>query len=131
MPRTTFLLCSGISLLSAACLNAQNFPRNPTLQQIVGYQLKQVQSWQMEQLPANSVLYQSQFKTPIPKIQSEQNSEDFFSEPFIRFPVQFQVRKAEVPVMGNFSNQISKNQLYADWLKQSRWHLIKKNLSNY
>ncbi|MBA2500150.1 MAG: hypothetical protein H0V30_10520 [Chitinophagaceae bacterium] len=131
MPRITFLVCSGISLISAASLNAQNFSRNPTLQQIVGYQLKQVQNWQTEQLPANSVLYQAQFKTPVPTIQSEQNSDEFFFEPIIRFPAQFHVQELEISVMHGFLNQLSKNQSYADWLKQSRWHLIKKNLGSY
>ncbi len=125
MPRLNFLLCSGFSLISVAAVNAQNFPKNPTLQQIVGFQLNQVQNWQMEQLPANSVLYQ--FKTPVPKTKSNQFS-DF--EPIIRFPVQ-----PETPVMERLFNEtypvhLSSNQSYADWLKQSRWHLIKKNMRN-
>lgn len=125
MPRLNFLLCSGFSLISVAVVNAQNFPKNPTLQQIVGFQLNQVQNWQMEQLPANSVLYQ--FKSPVPKIKSNQIS-DF--EPIIRFPVQ-----PETPVMERLFNEIypvhlSSNQSYADWLKQSRWHLIKKHMRN-
>ena len=125
MPRLNFLLCSGFSLISVAVVNAQNFPKNPTLQQIVGFQLNQVQNWQMEQLPANSVLYQ--FKSPVPKIQTNQIS-DF--EPIIRFPVQ-----PETPVMERLFNeiypvQLSSNQSYADWLKQSRWHLIKKHMRN-
>ena len=44
MPRLNFLLCSGFSLISVAGVNAQNFPKNPTLQQIVGFQLNQVQN---------------------------------------------------------------------------------------
>ena len=125
MPRLNFLLCSGFSLISVAAVNAQNFPKNPTLQQIVGFQLNQVQNWQMEQLPANSVLYQ--FKSPVPKIESNQIS-DF--EPIIRFPVQ-----PETPVMERLFNeiypvQLTSNQSYADWLKQSRWHLIKKHMRN-
>ena len=125
MPRLNFLLCSGFSLISVAVVNAQNFPKNPTLQQIVGFQLNQVQNWQMEQLPANSVLYQ--FKTPVPKTKSNQFS-DF--EPIIRFPVQ-----PETPVMERLFNEIypvhlSSNQSYADWLKQSLWHLIKKHMRN-
>ena len=125
MPRLNFLLCSGFSLISVAVVNAQNFPKNPTLQQIVGFQLNQVQNWQMEQLPANSVLYQ--FKSPVPKIKSIQIS-DF--EPIIRFPVQ-----PETPVMErlfneNYPVQLTSNQSYADWLKQSRWHLIKKHMRN-
>ena len=125
MPRLNFLLCSGFSLISVAVVIAQNFPKNPTLQQIVGFQLNQVQNWQMEQLPANSVLYQ--FKSPVPKIKSNQIS-DF--EPIIRFPVQ-----PETPVMERLFNEIypvhlSSNQSYADWLKQSRWHLIKKHMRN-
>ena len=125
MPRLNFLLCSGFSLISVAVVNAQNFPKNPTLQQIVGFQLNQVQNWQMEQLPANSVLYQ--FKSPVPKIKSNQIS-DF--EPIIRFSIQ-----PETPVVEMLFNEIypvhfSSNQSYADWLKQSRWHLIKKNMRN-
>ncbi len=125
MPRLNFLLCSGFSLISVAIVNAQNFPKNPTLQQIVGFQLNQVQNWQMEQLPANSVLYQ--FKTPVTKTKSNQISE---FEPIIRFPMQ-----PETPVMERLFNEIypvhlSSNQSYADWLKQSRWHLIKKNMRN-
>ena len=125
MPRLNFLLCSGFSLISVAAVNAQNFPKNPTLQQIVGFQLNQVQNWQMEQLPANSVLYQ--FKSPVPKIKSNQIS-DF--EPIIRFSIQ-----PEMPVVEMLFNEIypvhlSSNQSYADWLKQSRWHLIKKNMRN-
>ena len=125
MPRLNFLLCSGFSLISVAAVNAQNFPKNPTLQQIVGFQLNQVQNWQMEQLPANSVLYQ--FKSPVPKIKSNQIS-DF--EPIIRFSIQ-----PETPVVEMLFNEIypvhfSSNQSYADWLKQSRWHLIKKNMRN-
>ena len=125
MPRLNFLLCSGFSLISVAVVNAQNFPKNPTLQQIVGFQLNQVQNWQMEQLPANSVLYQ--FKSPVPKIQTNQIS-DF--EPIIRFPVQ-----PEMPVTERLFNeiypvQLTSNQSYADWLKQSRWHLIKKHMRN-
>ena len=125
MPRLNFLLCSGFSLISVAVVNAQNFPKNPTLQQIVGFQLNQVQNWQMDQLPANSVLYQ--FKSPVPKIESNQIS-DF--EPIIRFSIQ-----PEMPVVEMLFNEIypvhlSSNQSYADWLKQSRWHLIKKNMRN-
>ena len=125
MPRLNFLLCSGFSLISVAAVNAQNFPKNPTLQQIVGFQLNQVQNWQMEQLPANSVLYQ--FKSPVPKIKSNQIS-DF--EPIIRFSIQ-----PEMPVVEMLFNEIypvhlSSNQSYADWLKQSRWHLIKKHMRN-
>ncbi len=123
MPRTTFLICSGMSLLSTVSLNAQHFPRNPSLQQIVGYQLKQVQNWQMEQLPANSVLYQFQFKTPVAKIESNKIS-DF--EPFIRFPAQYQMNEAGFQEMDGFPAELSKNQSYTDWLKQSRWHVIKK-----
>lgn len=123
MPRITFLLCSGFSLISAANLNAQNFPRNPTLQQIVGYQLNQVQNWQMEQLPANSVLYQ--FKTPIPKIKQNQIS-DF--EPVIRFSLQPEIPVAEMLFKEVYPIHFSSNQSYTNWLKQSRWHLIKKSL---
>ena len=79
----------------------------------------------MEQLPANSVLYQ--FKSPVPKIKSNQIS-DF--EPIIRFSIQ-----PEMPVVEMLFNEIypvhlSSNQSYADWLKQSRWHLIKKHMRN-
>lgn len=125
MPRITFFLCSGFSLISAANLNAQNFPGNPTLQQIVGYQLNQVRNWQMEQLPANSVLYQ--FKTPIPKIKSNQIS-DF--EPFIIFPAQPELPVAEMLANEVYPIHLSSNQTYTDWLKQSRWHLIKKSMGN-
>lgn len=123
MPRITILLCSGFSLISTASVNAQNFPKNPTLQQIVGYQLNQVQNWQMEQLPANSVLYQ--FKTPIPKIKSNQIS-DF--EPIIRFPVQPEAPVAEMLFKEVYPIHLTNNQTYTHWLKQSRWHLIKKSM---
>ena len=125
MPRLNFLLCSGFSLISVAVVNAQNFPKNPTLQQIVGFQLNQVQNWQMDQLPANSVLYQ--FKSPVPKIESNQIS-DF--EPIIRFPVQPETAVMERLFNEIYPVQLTSNQSYADWLKQSRWHLIKKNMRN-
>jgi hypothetical protein len=58
MPRT-IILCSGIFLLSATNVSAQNLPKNPTPQQVVGYRMVELQQWNSQQLPMNSVLYKT------------------------------------------------------------------------
>jgi hypothetical protein len=57
MPRINLFLCSGVCLLNATVLTAQLLPKNPTIKQVVSYQLFQQQKWNMKQLPQNSVLY--------------------------------------------------------------------------
>lgn len=58
MPRTISPVCSGICLLLTTALFGQApLSRNPSLQQVVGYTLRQQQEWQHRQLPPNSVLF--------------------------------------------------------------------------
>jgi hypothetical protein len=57
MPRINFFVCSGVYFLLPAIATAQSLPKNPTIQQVAGYQKYQQQQWSMKQLPSNSVLY--------------------------------------------------------------------------
>lgn len=57
MPRIIYLVCSGICLLlTTAAYGQAPLPKHPSLQQIVGYQMRQQHAWNLQQLPANSVL---------------------------------------------------------------------------
>ena len=58
MPRSKTILCSGIGFLIVTALNSQVFPKNKSVQQVVGYQHYQQKLWNLHQLPKNSVLYQ-------------------------------------------------------------------------
>lgn len=47
-----------IFLVTAPALTAQvMLPKKPTMQQVIGHHLGQQESWRMQQLPVNSVLY--------------------------------------------------------------------------
>ena len=60
MPRTITLICSGICLLLTTSLPAQfPLPKHPTLQQVVGYAMREQRAWNHKQLPANSVLFKA------------------------------------------------------------------------
>lgn len=47
----------GICLEFAGGITAQVMPKKPTAHQFAGYHVKEQQSWQVKQLPANSVTY--------------------------------------------------------------------------
>ena len=51
------LFCSVICLLAVTAITAQSLPKNPTVQQVVGYRMVEQQRWNSQQLPKNSVLY--------------------------------------------------------------------------
>ena len=125
MPRNSLIICSGFCLLSAVSLHAQKLLRNPTLQQIVGYQLQQVQDWQLKQLPANSVLYQ--FKSPVLKRDELAIPDEILFQPFNVNPVPIHMPASITPVKEIPFYHISFRNTYTNWVKQSRWYLIKKN----
>lgn len=65
MPRTTFIVCSGICLwLTTALFGQVPPPKHPSHQQVVGYTLQQQRAWHHRQLPANSVLLKSNSNYP-------------------------------------------------------------------
>jgi hypothetical protein len=55
MPRNTLLLCAGIFFLNPVASIGQGLPRNPTANQVVGYQQQEQKQWTMNQQPSNAV----------------------------------------------------------------------------
>jgi hypothetical protein len=58
MPRTMNIFCGAVCLLVTNAASSQALPRNPTIQQVVGYRMQQERQWKAQQLPVNSVLFQ-------------------------------------------------------------------------
>lgn len=59
MPRIQTFICSGVCFLICSITIAQSLPKNPTIQQVVGYHQYQQKQWNYNQLPKNSVQYKS------------------------------------------------------------------------
>jgi hypothetical protein len=126
MPRT-ILLCSGIFLLSTTNVSGQSLPKNPTVQQVVGYRIVEQQQWNSQQLPKNSIVYKTGRKYP--GWQSLQFNFKKQKQPVIDLS---SIRAVSLPgdelLKGSSSQQLAylktslfhKKQLYSQWQKQNR-----------
>lgn len=121
------LLASGICLLGTIDIAAQSLPKNPTAQQLVGYQIAEQQRWNTQQLPKNSVLYKAERKYP-----------GWQSQPFslkkekLPAPVFSSTRLPDSQNHGSIndlgspqlpflqSNLVQHKQLYSQWQKERR-----------
>lgn len=125
MPRS-YILTSGFLLLNATCVFGQSLPKNPTPQQVVGYRMVELQRWNSQQLPKNSVLYKTdrkypgwqslQFnfkkqKQPVPDLSSIRSVGLFNHEINTPGSLQLPFLKA---------NLLHEKQLYRQWQKESR-----------
>jgi hypothetical protein len=57
MARISFIICCACGLSGALTMTAQNLPKHPTAQQVIGHQMQQEKIWRAQQLPTSSVLY--------------------------------------------------------------------------
>ena len=126
MPRI-ILLCSGICLLGTIDLKAQSLPKNPTVQQVVGYRTVEQQRWNTQQLPQNSVLYKAARKYP--GWQSKPFSFKKEKQPSFRFSsaskqsVQYNesINSLSSPALPFLQSNLAQHkQLYSQWQKENR-----------
>lgn len=119
MPRICLFICSGVCLLNATALTAQVLPKNPTIKQVVSYQLFQQQKWNMKQLPQNSVLYKYNYSNPALH-RDEFLVKNEFKPAFISLD---QSVTASNPEQGSFlqSYLLKERKQHSQWLRQSWW----------
>lgn len=126
MPRIHFLFCSGVCLLNAAAIIAQSLPKNPTPQQVIGYQVQQQKLWNAQQLPKNSGLYKSDHRHAAwqgLQFSFKKEKQPAFSFPGL-LPVQqppliHSAMQQTLPVLR--ASLLQQKQLYNQWRKQSWW----------
>lgn len=122
MPRIQHLICSGFCLMNITAFS-QSLPKNPTSQQIAGYQLHQQQQWINSQQPKNSVLYKNNTSSGAGSVEftlgKKRESIPVFKSPTAYLPQATQLKQVnqtataheKVPPVGQFS--IWKN--YSKW----------------
>ena len=59
MPRIQTIICSGVCFLLYSAATAQSLPKNPTIQQVVSYQVYQQKKWNYDQLNKKSIQYRA------------------------------------------------------------------------
>lgn len=62
MPRN-YIICIGIIALGTSA-NTQSLPRNPNMQEVIGYRIWEQKNWELNQLPSNSVQFRFQAIQP-------------------------------------------------------------------
>lgn len=124
MKCTSCILCVAYCLSSEVQINAQNLPKHPTLQQVIGHQQQQQKLWQTQQVPKNSFFFQ---------YYKEQNKTLSYSfdlkkrQPaLINFPAisNLSISSFNPPGSGQLllqSQLWQENKRYGDWKKQGWW----------
>ncbi len=63
MPRSILVIC-GMGILLNSTVSGQSQPQTSKQSQLINQQFLEQKTWQMKQLPKNSVLYQTAYKVP-------------------------------------------------------------------
>ena len=119
------LFCSVICLLAVTAITAQSLPKNPTVQQVVGYRMVEQQRWNSQQLPKNSVLYKTDRKyAGWQSIQFNFKKEkqpviDLSSIRTVSLPGDELINAPHQQLPFLKTNLFHQKQLYSQWQKQS------------
>lgn len=125
MTRIRFILSCSCGLSAAITVTAQNLPKHPTAQQVIGYQLQQEKMWRVQQLPPSSVLYKyihQSTRSLSYNYQFKKQKETSFSMPLLN---RSSIRLIELPANNQpsllQSQLLKQKEHYNLWKKQSWW----------